>query len=182
MGNSQTGNFQISVSSNNGTSWVDMENLGTSENAWTEKVMDLSDFITFTSQVKIRFKACDTGVDDIVEAAVDDFSIDGVAAPPAGVEDIPALGTYLFVNRPNPARPETMIRFRLATGALAKVAVFDASGRRVRELLNGSQTAGEHQVIWDGRDDAGHPLASGVYLYKLESGDYRAERKLLLVR
>ena len=182
MGNSQTGNFQISVSSNNGTSWVDMENLGTTENAWTEKVHDLSDFITFTSQVKIRFKACDTGVDDLVEAAIDDFSIDGVAAPPAGVEDIPAVGTYLFVNRPNPARPETMIRFRLAANDVAKVSVFDASGRRVRELLNGSQSAGEHQVIWDGRDDAGHQLASGVYLYKLESGDYRAERKMLLVR
>ncbi|MFN8547536.1 MAG: S8 family serine peptidase [Candidatus Eisenbacteria bacterium] len=181
VGNSQTGNFQISVSSNNGSSWIDMENLGNTENSWVEKVLDLSDFITFTSQVKVRFKACDTGVDDIVEAAVDDFSIDGVQSSVA-VEEIPTSGSWLYVNRPNPARPETMIRFRLASSGAAKVTIFDASGRRVRSLIDGSQAAGEHSAVWDGRDDAGRPVSSGVYLYKLESGDYKSERKMLLVR
>ncbi|MCC7141301.1 MAG: S8 family serine peptidase [Candidatus Eisenbacteria bacterium] len=182
LGPSQSGSFEVAVSSNNGSTWVTIETLSTTVNAWTEKSFDVSDFITFSSQVKFRFKACDTGDDDLVEAAIDDFAVDGVLNPPVDVAEIPTVGSYLFVNRPNPATPQTMIRYRLAASSPATITIYDASGRQVRSLVNGVQAAGEHATVWDGRDDNGRPVASGVYLYRLQNEQFQAERKMLLVR
>ena len=87
----------------------------------------------------------------------------------------------LFVNHPNPARLDTELRFRIAQGGDVKLSVFDASGRRVRSLVSGVMAAGDHNVMWDGRDEQGRPVASGIYLYRIESGDFRAERKMIVM-
>ena len=64
----------------------------------------------------------------------------------------------------------------------ASISVYDARGTRVRELRSGFVLAGEHAVEWDGRDDAGRAVASGVYFCRLRSGGGEAIRKLVLVR
>ena len=83
---------------------------------------------------------------------------------------------------PNPFNPRTTIRFELARAGAARLAVYDVCGRRVRTLLDGSLAAGSHEAEWDGRDDSGREVGSGVYLARLESGGVAAVARMGLVR
>lgn len=84
--------------------------------------------------------------------------------------------------RPNPFNPRTTIRFDLATAGATRLSVFDARGRRVRALLDETLAAGGHEATWDGRDDSGREVGSGVYLARLEHGGTIAVARLGLVR
>ena len=65
---------------------------------------------------------------------------------------------------------------------MIRLAIFNTAGQRIRTLLQGFQHAGRHQIIWDGRDDAGHLAASGVYLYLLQGPEQRFVRQLTLIK
>jgi hypothetical protein len=94
---------------------------------------------------------------------------------------IDAPGIPLF-NRPNPFNPSTTISFTLPVPGRASLAVYDITGRKVRELLDGPLPAGAHAVAWDGKDDAGQPVSSGVYLSRLSAGNRTATGKMLLMK
>jgi len=95
--------------------------------------------------------------------------------------DTPAAAT-LRCNYPNPFNPTTVIPFSLRSGGMAELVIYDASGRRVRGLVNGALPAGGHEAIWDGKDDRGRPVASGVYFARLGYTGGCATLKLVLVR
>lgn len=88
----------------------------------------------------------------------------------------------LLQNYPNPFNPQTTIRYRLPHAGHVRLTVFNLAGQMVAELVNGSEPAGEHAVVWDGRDEHGRRVASGLYFYKLESGELNATRKMVLVQ
>ena len=88
----------------------------------------------------------------------------------------------LAQNHPNPFNGHTAIRYRLPRAGPVDLTVHDVLGRPVRRLVAEHQGAGPHLVTWDGADDDGHPVASGVYLYRLEAGEERLSRRLVLVR
>jgi subtilisin family serine protease len=96
--------------------------------------------------------------------------------------DVPPAAVYLSRNRPNPFNPATEIEFRLPEPARARLVVYDASGRRVATLFDGWTGTETVKVRWNGRDEAGRPVASGVYLYRLTAGKTRRSEKMLLVR
>ncbi len=109
-------------------------------------------------------------------------SHDKVFAAASAVPGTPAPAT-LAQSVPNPFNPLTGIRFALAERARVEIVCFDARGREVRRLGGTELDAGEHEVSWDGRDDAGRALASGTYLYQLRVGGQPiAVRKAVLVR
>ncbi|GAB4363504.1 MAG: hypothetical protein Kow0042_01410 [Calditrichia bacterium] len=85
-------------------------------------------------------------------------------------------------NYPNPFNPVTHIGFRIAEFGFVKLTIYDLLGREVKKLVSESLPAGEYDVQWDGTDDAGQPVASGVYLYRLQSVSHTAVRKMLLLR
>ena len=85
-------------------------------------------------------------------------------------------------NFPNPFNSGTVIRFALPEARSVELAVFNLSGQKVARLIQGVREAGQYTVRWDGRDDSGQSLASGVYLYRLQAGDQVETRKLLLLR
>ncbi len=91
-------------------------------------------------------------------------------------------GFNLKQNYPNPFNPETSIRFTLAAGGHTVLEVYNVTGRKVATLVDGFLSAREHTVTWDGCDDNEQPLASGVYFYRLDAGDQRASRKMVLLR
>jgi hypothetical protein len=97
------------------------------------------------------------------------------------VQSLPSR-VSLEQNYPNPFNPSTRIVFELPAPAAVRLSVFDASGRRVAVLRDESMTAGRHEVLWDGSDAAGRPAASGVYLYRLETGGMVETRRMLLVK
>jgi hypothetical protein len=88
----------------------------------------------------------------------------------------------LFQNYPNPFNPATVISWQLAVGSHVELVIYNLLGQRIRTLLNSRQSAGSHQVQWNGRDDNGEDVASGIYVFRLEAGEFVGSRKLLLVR
>lgn len=88
----------------------------------------------------------------------------------------------LYPNHPNPANPNTSIRFDVPEAGAVELAVFDVLGRRVRSLLSDDVSVGSHVVTWDGRDDWGREAASGVYLYRVVAGDFVAVERMLLLK
>jgi len=88
-----------------------------------------------------------------------------------------ALAAY-----PNPFNPKTTLRFALEEPGRAELAIYGVNGRRLRTLLSEPLPAGEHRVNWDGRDDAGRELPSGVYLARVTKGAMRGEQRLTLLR
>ncbi|MDE2810311.1 MAG: hypothetical protein OXN90_18005 [Gemmatimonadota bacterium] len=85
-------------------------------------------------------------------------------------------------NAPNPFNGSTTIPYEIAIGAAAELAIYNVVGQRVRTFVLGYQSPGEYRVAWDGRDDGGRKLGSGVYLYALKSGAEAAWRKAILVK
>jgi hypothetical protein len=89
-----------------------------------------------------------------------------------------ALGQSL----PNPAKGRAVIGFALPRAGAAELAIFGIRGERVRTLVSGPQPAGRRNISWDGRDDSGRPVSSGMYFYKLVAGENQARRKLVFIR
>ncbi len=107
-----------------------------------------------------------------------DFAMSGTGGP-----SLP-LKPALLGNSPNPFNPSTAIRFVVPSGPALfyRITVYDASGRRVRQLHSGQASTGIHEVIFDGKDDEGRPVGSGVYLYRLELGNETLVSKMVLVK
>ena len=90
--------------------------------------------------------------------------------------------SHLDVAVPNPFNPSTTIGYRLPVEGQAEIVVYDVLGRLVRTLVSGYTQAGDHEVVWDGRDDSGRQVASGVYLYRLQAGDIVETRRMVLLK
>ena len=103
-----------------------------------------------------------------------------------GATDVAGLGSPLAFalgqNFPNPFVRGTSISFSLPAATDVKLRIYDVQGRLVRTLVQGSQPAGRHVVAWDGADESGQSVASGMYFYRLAADDRQAQRKLLLLR
>ncbi len=92
------------------------------------------------------------------------------------------LAYSLEANYPNPFNAGTFIRFQLPRAGEVEILVYNLLGRQVRTLVSGPLGAGRHLVYFDGRDEAGQPLASGLYFYHLRAEDYQKTRKMVLVK
>jgi hypothetical protein len=85
-------------------------------------------------------------------------------------------------NYPNPFNPSTTISFSISRKAQIELSIFDLLGRKVRTLFTGEMDGGSHSLIWDGHNDGGSDVASGVYLYKLSSNGSSEIRRMTLLR
>jgi hypothetical protein len=97
-------------------------------------------------------------------------------------QDRPLVATHLGRNRPNPFNPQTEIEYSLGRDGLAELSIFDVSGRLVRTLFRSVQPSGEYRITWNGRDNLGRAVASGVYVYRLKTADYEESRRLVIIR
>jgi hypothetical protein len=101
----------------------------------------------------------------------------GVEVPEALPE---AFG--LEQNYPNPFNPTTTIRYALPEGADVRLVIYNLLGQQVKTLVNGAQGPGRYTVVWDGRDEAGRPAATGMYVYRLQAGAFVQTRKMLFAK
>ena len=88
----------------------------------------------------------------------------------------------LYQNYPNPFNPQTTIRFDLPRATEVTLVIYDMQGRLVRTLLNGQLSVGAHELIWDGTDDFGISVSSGLYFYSIQAGKFFDLRKLTLLK
>ena len=114
-----------------------------------------------------------------------EYTIDGTRWPLFISEEIrtPAALLALHQNRPNPFNPSTTISFTLPGECAVRLEVYDVSGRLVARLIdNERQSAGTHDVAWNGKDTSGRAAASGIYVYRLAAGKETISRKMVLLR
>ena len=114
----------------------------------------------------------------------------GIAPTRAATASAPAIlappnETLLLANYPNPFNPETWIPYELATASNVQITIFDVRGTVVRQVnlgprREGYYTSQSRAAYWDGRNELGEPVASGVYFYTLTAGDFTATRKMLI--
>jgi hypothetical protein len=97
---------------------------------------------------------------------------------------IPAARAELVQNHPNPFNPTTEIAYVVPEGASENVTlvVYDVSGARVKTLVDAPVSPGRHIAVWDGRDDHGSSVGSGVYFYRMEQKGFVATKKMLLLK
>jgi flagellar hook assembly protein FlgD len=85
-------------------------------------------------------------------------------------------------NYPNPFNPSTTIRFAIPKTGMTRLIVYDILGREVRTLMNSDLNAGYHQIVWNGRNNSGSQVASGMYLYRIEAGSFISIKKMMLLK
>jgi hypothetical protein len=101
-----------------------------------------------------------------------------------GVESEPALPKEFAVvsNYPNPFNPTTVIQFTLQQSTFVELDVYSITGQKVRALLSGPTTAGMHSQVWDGKDDAGKAVSSGIYIEQLRAGNVSSSHCMTLLK
>ncbi|HKK21712.1 MAG TPA: T9SS type A sorting domain-containing protein, partial [candidate division Zixibacteria bacterium] len=177
-------------------------NLQTSENFGADNIENLTGNMTVDydrdgDQVRVLLYSLDgetlpsgtsslvrlTGLQDVALSSVSMASADGqdMAATLAKDASLPSSFT-LHQNYPNPFNPETRIDFELPSNSRVTLTIYNVLGKQVSILINDNLPAGVHSVVWDGKDDRGTSVASGVYLYRIETDFGQSTRKMMLLK
>ncbi len=98
-----------------------------------------------------------------------------------GYDELPT-GVRLRQNYPNPFNPSTIIEFSLPASSKVSITVYNVLGQKVRHLADRTFSAGNHVVVWDGRDDSDNALSGGLYFYRLVADGHTEARKMLLIK
>ncbi|MDZ7362854.1 MAG: Ig-like domain-containing protein [candidate division KSB1 bacterium] len=99
------------------------------------------------------------------------------------VVDVAAPATFeLSQNYPNPFNPTTQIRYQLPQAVQVSLTIYNMLGQEVRKLVNAQQPAGYHTAMWDGRDNAGRLVPTGVYHYRIQAGSFTMTKRMLMAK
>lgn len=120
----------------------------------------------------------------IILSAADGSTIPVEYEVPTAVEQEPSRpgATGLRVNFPNPFNGQTTLRFELAEPGPVKLTIYNLAGQAVRVLVDGVLPAGEHQVVWDGRDEGGREVGSGLYEAQFHGAGHRQAMGVVVIR
>ena len=88
----------------------------------------------------------------------------------------------LYQNYPNPFNPTTQVKYDLPQDHLVSVSIYDLKGRNIKYLVNNFQSAGYRSVRWDATNNHGEPVSAGLYVYVIQAGEFRASRKMILLK
>jgi choice-of-anchor B domain-containing protein len=175
--------FAVRVSNNDGATWTDVDTVRSPQldPSWEERWIRVSDYVTPTDQVRLRFIAADLpSAAATVEAAVDDLIAWDQALVQVGVSPAATAGTLRFrAPRPNPAAGEVALTLELSRAGEVEIAIFDLGGRRVRTLHHGPATAGPLHIRWDGADATGRRAAAGLYFVRAFQGGESAHTRIV---
>ncbi|KAA3610051.1 MAG: T9SS C-terminal target domain-containing protein [Calditrichaeota bacterium] len=182
---SLSGKYTTSGSGNQGgVQPLDAPGYDGNQSTWVKEQVSLEPFVG-GSPFYLRFNLKSDGyvtadgwfIDDISVIVYRDSVLSAIEPKP-----ISANRFELFQNFPNPFNPTTQIRFGLAKAANVEIKIFDSLGKEVRTLINQSKPAGNHVLLWNGKNNEGRLVASGSYFYIMKSGDFKSGKKLLLLR
>ncbi|UCF62723.1 MAG: T9SS type A sorting domain-containing protein, partial [bacterium] len=109
--------------------------------------------------------------------------LSGVGEGITGLEETALPRSFMvYQNYPNPFNPTTSINYELPQNTRVQIVIYNLLGQRVKTLLNSYIKAGRHYVDWDGRNDQGYQLSSGIYIYRFESKEYSKTLKMILLK
>jgi hypothetical protein len=145
---------------------------------WHEVHFDLAGY---AGPVRLRFRFGTNFITELEGWYIDDLQVEGFNTAFSGVDPIPEPHLILTPD-PNPFAGETTLCYRLPHSTRVLLQIYDLSGRLVRTLVTGIQSAGAHRAWWDGRDAAGIPVPSGVYLTRLDTEARAVTGRVVLAR
>lgn len=147
---------------------------------WTRFIYDVpATFNATTVRFGIKCESNDAFiffVDDIVIKGQNGYVVSN------NEEITPVVETMLLSNFPNPFNPETSISYNLKADEQVCLEIYNLKGQKVKTLVNEKVKAGSHKVTWKGDDDNGKPVSSGVYFYRMNSGNYSSSKKMILMK
>ncbi len=153
------------------------------DNAWTQVAYDISAVADGQATVYLRWTMGTTDSSwQFSGWNVDDIEIWGLPAQDlSAVGDVPAQRLALG-NHPNPFNPTTTIQWAMGADGNADLAVYDVQGRLVRHLVSTFVAAGDYATVWDGADDAGRRVGSGLYFARLAAGGQVVQHKMVMLK
>ena len=180
----QSGDDWLVEASGNGVDWVELERTRDNDNFWKAVDVDLTGLLPSYTAVRFRFTAADFGAGELIEAALDDFTLYDAGASSVDAITLPAKahGLALAQSQPNPFVERTSIRFSLEAAGHAVLSVFDVRGARVATIVDANLEAGPHTATWDGTLAGGRTAASGVYFYKLQTKHEIRTKRMIKLR
>jgi hypothetical protein len=107
-------------------------------------------------------------------------SVAAISPVDVALPEIPI--NLLFQNFPNPFNPITTVEYMVARESPVAITVFNLKGERIRSLVHEGKPAGVYRIVWDGTDDVGQMVASGVYFCQLQIGRYKSVKKMLMIK
>ncbi len=163
-----------------GTNWTELEQFSGVSNNWVQEFIFVPEFIDH--YVYLRFKLTADEVLNDPGWWIDDLKI--IASTGASANNnIPVYESTLNGNYPNPFNPETVISFSIAqSSSQVNLEIYNIRGQKVKTLINDELQSGMHTAIWDGKDDQGKSVSSGIYFYKMQNVDYSKTRKMILMK
>ncbi|MBI9031807.1 choice-of-anchor J domain-containing protein, partial [bacterium] len=170
LGGDQVSNFQYSL--HQGIDYLE------APTEWTLYHFNVSDITGTTVRFGVQCVSSDAFI-----FMLDNFRIDST---PDGVDnenvDIIPQANSLAQNYPNPFNPETSIAFTTKEAGNVIIDVYNIKGQKVKTLLNDHRNAGEHSVVWNGKDENNRNVASGVYFYRMKNGKFNSTKKMILMK
>jgi len=158
----------------------DIESYAMTNNNGYYEVLGISTGIYTVTATKIFYET--TTIDMLIDQNETlDMSIDPIPSTSSDENDIPANNNFLK-NYPNPFNPVTKISFSTLESSKINLSIFNLKGEKVKTLLNDELEPGPHSYIWDGTDTNGKSVASGIYLYKLNTGLNSVSKKMILMK
>ena len=144
---------------------------------WSERNIDLAEYAGLTVYIAFRHWDCT----DMFRIKLDDVELTAGGTNESDIVVTP-LVTSLKSNYPNPFNPSTLISFDNAVEGNVQIEVFNVKGQKVRTLVNDHFGVGSHSVEWNGTDENGKSVSSGIYFYNMRSGKYSSTRKMILMK
>ena len=131
-----------------------------------------------------------SGISEVIVCAADEdsnftkFSFNVFIHHLTGIKEVDnnQLSFELFPNYPNPFNPSTTIKYNQAKSGWISIKIYNALGKEVKTLINTQQSQGLKSIVWDGKDNTGFNVSSGLYIYRMISNKYSSSRKMLLLR
>jgi hypothetical protein len=117
---------------------------------------------------------------DDPNALVNTIPLYGTGQPVANDDPVAVLVTSLKGCYPNPFNPTTTISFSIKEKAPVELVIYNILGQKVRTLVNQPLEPGEHSIVWNGTDNKGRSVASGIYFYRMKAGNYSETKKMVL--
>ncbi len=141
---------------------------------------------TITSSGDVTFRASNSivflpGVNIIQGGQL--HAMTGIAAAIEKDEEVlPPSDFFVYQNYPNPFNPTTQIRYILPVSGYVKADIYTVFGEKVKTLFSGDQPGGHHSMVWDGTNQLGQKMSSGIYYLQIDAGKYRAVKKMTLLK
>ena len=141
---------------------------------------DLSLLADETIQLRIGLHSNDDDPDGF-GLMIDDITLSDSVYTHVGNEVVPTSNVKMY-NYPNPFNPTTTISYNLAEDSKVELSIYNLKGQKVKQLVSDQLSAGQHSVIWDGTDNNKKQVSSGVYFYRLSTGEKTLNKKMLLLK